>query len=183
MKVKDIVLLAAKILGLQEGISAYFDGSSTEMEHQAEQLLACFHVAESSLAMDYLPLRAEDEVYSTTGRVEFSKLTYSPVRILEVTDTRGNPQAYTLYSTYLKTSAGVVLISYTYTPNLKTAEEECDFDLSVASSVLVYGLLAEYCLGEGLTEEAAAWDKKRKDSMESIYHTAKCKRLSSRRWV
>ena len=183
MKVKDVVLIAARTLGIQEGVSAYFEGTSTEMKRQAEQLLSCFHLAECALAMDYVPLHAEDEVYSVSGRVEFSKLAYSPVRILGVTDTRKNPLAYTLYSKYLKTDAGYVLVSYTYTPNFKTAEEECDFDLALGDGVLVYGTLSEYCLAEGLVEEAAAWDKKVKDSLESLYHTRKCKRLGSRQWI
>ena len=89
MTVKEIVLLAAKIIGIGEGVEAYFDGESNEMKRQAERLIASFHLAECSLALDYVPLHAEDEVYAMSGRVEFSDLNNSPVRILGVSDSSG----------------------------------------------------------------------------------------------
>ena len=74
MTVRETVLLAAKILGIDEGVNAYFDGESNEMQAQAERLLSAFHLAECSLALDYIPLHAEDEVYAMSGRVDFSAL-------------------------------------------------------------------------------------------------------------
>ena len=183
MTVKEIVLLAAQILGIEEGVNAYFDNESNEMKRQAERLVAAYHLAECSLALDYVPLHAEDEVYAMSGRVEFSALENSPVRILGVTDIYGVPIAYTLYSRYIKTTPGVVKVQYTYTPRVKELDDECDFDLLCSDSILVYGLLSEYCLGEGLAAEAAEWDRKWKDLIATIYHTEKCKRLSSRRWI
>lgn len=183
MTVREIVLLAAKILGIEEGVTAYFEGESNEMQRQAERLVAAVHLAECSLALDYVPLHAEDEVYAMSGRVEFSDLENSPVRILGVSDVYGEPIAYTLYSQYLKTTPGVVKVKYTYTPRVKGLDEACDFDLLSSDSILVYGTLSEYCLGEGLVAEAAEWDRKWKDLIATIYHTEKCKRLSSRRWI
>lgn len=183
MTVREIVLLAAKILGIDEEVSAYFEGESNAMKRQAERLLSAFHLAECSLALDYVPLHAEDEVYAMSGRVDFSTLENSPVRILGVTDIYGEPIAYTVYAKYIKTTPGVVKVHYTYTPRVKELEEECDFDLLSSDSILVYGTLSEYCLGEGLVAEAAEWDRKWKDLIATIYHTEKCKRLGSRRWI
>ena len=183
MTVRETVLLAAKILGVEEGVNAYFDGESNEMQTQAERLLSAFHLAECSLALDYIPLHGEDEVYAMSGRVDFSALTNSPVRILGVTDLYGEPLAYTLYSRYIKTESGYVRVHYTYTPRVKELDDACDFDLLSSDSILVYGILSEYCLGEGLVAEAAEWDRKWKDLIATIYHTEKCKRLASRRWI
>ena len=183
MTVRETVLHAAKILGIEEGVAAYFDGEGNEMQAQAERLLSAFHLAECSLALDYVPLHAEDEVYAMSGRVDFSALENSPVRILGVTDIHGEPIAYTLYSKYLKTASGVVRVRYTYTPKVKELDEECEFSSLCSDSIVVYGLLSEYCLGEGLVSEAAEWDRKWKDLIATIYHTEKCKRFSSRRWI
>jgi hypothetical protein len=183
MTVRDTVLLAAKILGIEKEVAAYFDGESNEMETQAERLLSALHLAECSLALDYVPLHAEEELYTTAGRVDFSNLSNSPVRITAVTDIYGEPIAYTLYSKYIKTTPGVVRVQYTYTPRVKELEDECDFDLLSSDSILVYGILSEYCLGEGLVAEAAEWERKWKDLISTIYHTEKCKRLGSRRWI
>ena len=183
MTVREIVLLAAKILGIESQVSAYFDGESNEMQNQAERLVSALHLAECSLALDYVPLHAEDEVYAMSGRVDFSSLENSPVRIIGVTDVYGEAIAYTLYSQYLKTTPGVVRVHYTYTPRVKELDDECDFGALSSDGILIYGMLSEYCLGEGLVAEAAEWDRKWKDLIATIYHTGKCKRLSSRRWI
>ena len=183
MKVRDIILMAADLLGIKSSVSEYLDGDGSDMEKQTERLLSSFHLAECSLALDYVPLHMEEQVYATSGRVDYSALTNSPVRILGVTNIYGEPIAYTQYSKYLKTAPGVVLVHYTYTPRVKDSDEESDFDLLSADSVLVYGTMSEYCLAEGLVTEAAEWERKWKDLIATVYHTEKCKRLSSRRWI
>ena len=183
MTVRETVLLAAKILGIEDGVNAYFEGESNEMKRQAERLQTALHLAECSLALDYVPLHAEEDLYTTAGRLNFSDLMNSPVRITAVTDIYDEPLAYTLYSKYIKTTPGLVRVRYTYTPRVKELDDECDFDLLSSDSVLVYGVLSEYCLGEGLVAEAAEWERKWKDLIATIYHTEKCKRLGSRRWI
>lgn len=183
MKVKDIVLAAAQTLGLYEGVAAYFDEGKTELEREAKLLLACFNRVECSLALEYLPLYAEDELLAVTNRVEFAALNYSPVRILGVEDGQGNPVNYKLYPKYLKAQAGICKVTYTYTPNEKDIDEESDFSLLAAEPTLVYGVLTEYCTAEGRFEEASVWDKKYKEAVEAAFKTRACKRLSSRRWV
>lgn len=183
MKVLDVVLRAADILGIKQGVSEFFEDGTDTMRSEAEKLLACFHLAECSLALDYIPLHAEESLYASDGRVEFSSLQGAPVRILDVKDVRGDSIAYTVYSNYIKTESGLVTIHYTYTPNFKTADEDSSFEPAFAEGLLTYGTLSEYCLGEGLVAEAAEWERKWKDLIATIYHTAKCKRLGSRRWV
>lgn len=183
MKVKDILLMAADLLGIKTDLIDYFNDEDYSMEKQAERLLTSFHLAECSLALDYVPLHREDQVYAMAGKVEYSELTASPVRILGVTDIYGEPIAYTQYSKYLTTAPGVVLVHYTYTPKMKGIDDEVDFDLLSSDSVLVYATLSEYFLGEGMTAEAAEWERKWKDLISTIYHTNKCKRLASRRWI
>lgn len=183
MKVKDIVMAAAQALGFAEGVETYFDGKSETLKREAELLLACFNRVECSLALEYLPLYAEDELLTVTERLEFSSFTYSPVRILSVEDGEGNPVKYKLYPKYLKVQAGHCKVTYTYTPNEKGIDEESDFSLLTGDSMFIHGTLAEYCAAEGRFEEAAIWDKKYKEGIEAAFRGKACKRLSSRRWV
>ena len=183
MKVLDVVLEAADILGIKEGISAFYSGDSDEYEMQGMQLLTCFHLAECALALDYIPLYAEEDLLTATGRVEFSAFSNAPVRIVEVKDGGDEVIPYTLYPKYLKAEAGRVKVTYCYTPALKSAEDDSDFSMLTSPHVLVYGTLFEYCMANGLLQEAAIWDKKWKDSVEYLCHTKKCKRLGSRKWI
>ena len=183
MKVKEIVVAAAKALGIEKGISDYLSGVDATMEREEKLLENCFNLVECGLALDYLPLYAEDTLRTTTERLEYSSFTYPPVRVLSVTDLKGNPVAYTVYSKYLKVTPGTLRVVYTYTPAAKEAEDESDFGVLASKHLLVYGVLAEYCLAEGRMEEAAEWDKKYKAAIKSAYHERPCQRLSSRRWV
>ena len=43
MTVRETVLLAARILGIEDGVKAYFEGESNEMKRQAERLQTALH--------------------------------------------------------------------------------------------------------------------------------------------
>ena len=60
MKVKDIVLVAARTLGIYHGVSAYFEEEDSSLEREANLLLSCFNRVECALALEYVPLYAED---------------------------------------------------------------------------------------------------------------------------
>ncbi len=183
MKVKDVVLAAAKIIGLHENVAAYFDGESQTLKREAELLLECFNRVESSLALEYLPLYAEDELLTADDQVEYSSLTYAPVRILSVVNGLGEVVKFKLHPKYLKAQAGRLKITYTYTPDVKTIEDDSDFNVLASQSMLVHGVLAEYCMAEGRLDEAAVWDKKYKDAVKTLFERQSCTRLGSRRWI
>ena len=183
MKVLDVLLEAADMLGMKDELESYYNGDSDTYERQGEQLLTSFHLAECALAMDYVPLYVEDELLTATGRLEFSSFAHPPIRIVEVKNTAGEALPYTLYPKYLKTSVGRVIVVYAYAPEKKTTEDESDFSMLTSPHVLAYGTLAQYCLANGMFQEAAIWDKKWKDSVEYLCHTKQCKRLGSRRWI
>lgn len=183
MIVKDILFEAVNLLGEREHFLWYLDGEDYDYEPKVEQLLSCLHLTECSLALDYFPLYAEDELLSSTGRLEFSDFTHAPVQIMEVKNSAGAVLPYTLYPTYLKTSAGRLKVTYTYTPAKKGIEDECEFGDSISMHILVYGTLAKYCLANGMYQEAAAWDKKKKETVEYFFKIGKNKKLASRRWI
>lgn len=183
MEVKKIVYAAAKMLGLGAEVQAYFEEDVQDCEREAETLLQCYNLVEKELALDYFPLKAEDTMVSFTGRVEFSKLSHAPVRILSVKNDKEEELEYDLFPAYLKTKAGTVKVSYTYTPTEKTAFDECEYGSAVAESMFLYGTLSQYALTQGMYEEAVVWDKKYKKAIEDAYALKPCKRLASRRWV
>ena len=184
MKVKDVILEAASTLGIDvEGIEAYIIGDDDYYAKEAERLLDCYNLVENELALDYLPLYAEDELETETGRLEFAAFQYAPIRIVRVINEEGESEKYSLFPEYLKTQPGKFKVRYSYSPERKTYDGECDYVLNVSERLVYYGILAEYCLGEGRFEEASAWDKKYKDAITAACKTVPCTRLKSRRWV
>ena len=183
MTVKEAVLAAATELGIFEEVENYILGVSEEGKTKVELLLKCFQLVENELALDYIPLSAEDEIYSATGHIKFETLSRSAVRIVSVTDASGNDADFKLYADHLVTQVGKVKITYTYTPKQKTLNDQSDFKLYVSPRLIGYGIAVEYSLVCGMFEEAAVWDRKYKEAIEAVYRAHPARRIRSRRWV
>ena len=183
MTVKEAILAAAIELGIDSEVERYMLGSDDEGKEKVELLLKCFQIVENELALDYIPLKAEDEIYSVTGNIAFDVLSRSAVRIIGITDSSGNDTTFKLYADHLITQTGKVKITYTYTPEKKTLDEESDFKLDVSPRLMGYGIAVEYALICGMFEEAAVWDRKYKEAIEAVYKARPAKRMSSRRWA
>lgn len=183
MKVKDILLSVALKLGVAEGVKAYFDEGNDRYEREALLLLDCFSTVENDLALNYFPLRAEDLLRTATGALQFSTFAHAPVRILNVKNEEGKAVEFTVFPQYLKTGAGTFTVTYTYTPDKVTIEDEGNFGVAVPENLIVFGVLAEYCMVEGRFEDGMIWEKKYKEAIERVYKLDTCTRLKSRTWV
>ena len=183
MTVKEILLAAAGILGKADEVKAYFDGTDNEAEADVENLLRCFQLVESELAIDYLPLHAEEEVETQTGAIFFDEFTRSPVRILRVCDEGGKSCSFKLFPEYVKTQSGKVTVTYTYLPNKKALDGESDYKAQASVRLFAYGIAAEYTLACGMFEDAAVWDKKYKDAIAAAYRSTPSRVMRSRRWA
>ena len=183
MKVKDIVLSAALKLGVAEGVKMYLNEEDYTYEREALLLLDCFSTVENDLALNYFPLRAEDLLRTVTGALQFSTFAHSPVRILSVKNEEGKDVEFTVYPQYLKTGPGTFTVTYTYTPDKVTIEDDGNFGVAVPENLIVFGMLAEYCMTEGRFEEGTIWEKKYKEAIERVYKLGTCTRLKSRTWI
>jgi hypothetical protein len=183
MTVESIVKKTAALLGFADEVAAYFDDGDEKGAKKAELLLTCFQLVENELALDYLPLYCEDDLTPKMGRVYFFTFSSPVVRIIKVTDLDGNPVKYRLFPAYIETDAAKVRVLYTYTPAEKYFDEEVEHSLCVSERLYSYGMAAEYCIAVGLLEEAAIWDKKYKETIESVRSVSSCGQMRSRRWV
>lgn len=185
MTVKEILLAAAGKLGILDEVEAYLSNNSTDAEAQAKaiDLLRCFNLVENEVALDYLPLLAEEEMESDMGVMYYSSLSREAVRVLGVRDEWGNEVPFTLFPEYLKTQPNKVLVRYTYLPKEKTFKDKSDFTLNASVHLFAYGVAAEYALANGMFEEAAVWDKKYKDAIKAAYCSKPPRRIRSRRWA
>ncbi len=183
MTVKEILKAAAVELGIADQVEAYFAGDYPDGITEVNALLRCFNLVENELAIDYLPLYAEEEIYSATGAIYFSVFSKPVVRVIHVVDESGNDAPFKLFPKYLKTQGGKVVIRYTYTPKEKTVDGESDFPANVSLRLFAYGIAAEYSLASGMFEDAAIWEKKYKDAITAAYRVSPCRRIRSRRWA
>ena len=181
MGVKDIVVLAAGLLGLGDQVQDELNGDGSKT--LVESLVRCYNIVEKQLAVDYLPLTAEETFSSETGVVEFKNFSKKPVRILRATDGWGNDLPFKLFPEYVKTQQGKIVFFYAYVPEEKTIEQEAEVALQITDRLIAYGVACEYALACGLFEDASVWDKKFKDAISAVYRANPAKKISSRRWI
>ncbi len=182
MKVLDVILAAATELGMEARVRAYLEGESTEGETDARTLLRCFNLIENELALDYLPLFAEDALETETGALEFGSFKYKVARIIKLTDENGESVPFKVFPTHIKTQAGKWFIRYAYIPEEKSFTDESDYAVGASVLLFVYGIVAEYLLAAGAFEESAVWDKKYKETIAAAYRAKPASRIASRRW-
>ncbi len=182
--VKEAVLQTAQMLGISKGVNAYLDGEDDQKgEKDVGLLLAAFQKVENELALDYLPLMAEEELVTTTGCVSYDELNYPVARILCVEDEWGNSLKFQIFPSYMKTQTGKVKIIYAYAPEEKNIDGVSDYEIAVSLRLFTYGMATEYSLAMGELTAASVWDKKYKDAVQAAYRLRPCKKLRSRRWA
>jgi hypothetical protein len=184
MKVKEVIVAAAELIGDEavKRVQAYLDGGEGDGELLATALLSCYNGVEVDLAVNYLPLKKEEGLETDTGAVTYASLTESALHIVRVTDEWGLSVRFDCYANYFKARVGKLFVTYTYSPKEKGLEEEVECHRLAGKRLLAYGVAAEYCLKEGLYDEAAVWEKKYKDAVNVAYKGEPCRRVKGRNW-
>lgn len=184
ISVKETVRETAQVLGISEWVEGYLDGETTEMgEKDTELLVDCFNRVQNELALDYLPLMAEEELITATGVVSYTDLENSVTRIFSVENEYGESVKFKLFPDRLETQPGKVRVFYAYSPTEQGLDGLCEYKTAVSKRLFVYGMAAEYALIVGENEKASVWDKKYKEAINAAYKLRPVKKLRSRRWV
>lgn len=182
MKVKDCVEKAAMLLGIADEVCAYLENGDTQGQEQTERLVKCFNLVENELALDYLPLFAEQKTANESGKVDFLRLQKNVVRIVGVKNDTGESVKFRLFPKYLEAPAGELTILYSYTPPEKALDGESDY-ATLSTRLFGYGMAMNYALIMGLYEEASVWDKKYKEALEAAYRIRGAAVIRAREWV
>lgn len=193
MLVKDVAAQAAFLLGKDE-LSRYIKGrlkeddsldetTKKEFDKEAETLLRCYNVVENEIALDYLPLTAEETVVCDSGELPYTSFLRAPVAVLSVTDEYGNKRPFTIFPEYVKTCAGTAVVTYAYAPETKRLDDVGEYGARASERMMAYGVACEYCLVSGLYAEAVVWDKKYKDALFCAQSASRPHVIRSRRWV
>ena len=185
MKVNEVILAAARLLGLEKEVREHLEEGMNAGKGKTQKLLACFNLTESALALDYIPLLTSENLSAEDGKIAYEQFSKNPSRVISVTDGQGNKLAFRLFPTEIqidKTQKSAV-VEYAFLPDEKQAEDESDYQSGVNAGLMAYGVAAEYCAMQGLYAESAFWDKKYKESIAKAYALKRGGRMQSRRWV
>ena len=109
--------------------------SGTSPSGEAAALLRCYRLVENEVALDHLPLRAQDTLLPVDGYVQFSDFSHSPVDVIEVRDAQGSKTEFEVLASrlYVGTGSGSVTIDYTYVPEQPKISDETAFSDKVSA--------------------------------------------------
>ena len=183
MTVKEVVVLAAELLGVSDDVKVFLDGDTSVGELETNTLVRAFNLVENELALDYFPLFCEETLDVDSGRLYYRDLSRAAVRISSVAREDGEKVSYKIFSEYMQVEPDRVVVKYAYTPAVKDIDGESDFLIGVPKSLMALGVAAEYCFMNGLYGEAEAWDKKYRTEIAKVYRARPAKSVKERRWV
>ncbi len=184
ISVKDIVLLAAELVGVKDCVDDFAAGNvNDENQRVIDGLVQCFNLVENELALDYLPLVKEDALSTADGCVPYSVLHQKAAYIIGVYDRFENPVKVKRFATHLQVMPGEYVVRYAAIPIEKGIEDDSEYEIGVSERTFAYGIAAEYCLHKGLQAESAVWDKKYKKALAEIFRAKESKRVKARSWV
>lgn len=183
MTVKEVVVLAAELVGVGDSVKQFLNGDNSVGEAETSKLVQAFNLVEQQLALDYFPLYYEETMSVKSGRLYYRDLSKAAVRISSVATENGDRIPHKIFSEYMKVDGGKVVVKYAYTPENKDINGASDFLIGVSERLMALGMAAEYCFMNGLYGEAEAWDKKYRTEIVSAYRAQPAQSLKARRWA
>ncbi len=170
MKIKEILTMAAEMLGMEE-CAAYLAGNAAdrpdEREAEVKKLLSAYNRALQELATDFEPLLTAD-TFTDRSSLEFSELGRRPLDIVSCKDAKGDdiPGEHSITGmTFARPQASATVV-YRYLPSERQAEDEFEYIYGYRTTprVAALGTAAEFLHAAGAFSEAA--------DMRSRFHKA-----------
>lgn len=182
MRVKDILSLAADLLGRQDLVEELFalDGAPTG---ELQTLLRCYNLVENEVALDYFPQKTTERLTAAEGKLYYTAFSRSPVEICRILDGAGRSVRFEEFPEHLALSvSGAVEVTYAYAPEDKEIDGQCEFK-DVSARLLAFGVAGEFCLTAHKYEEAKLWQGRYRDALRSAGIVRHPLSIRARRWV
>ena len=183
MSVREIIRLTALLIGDTDLANCVSLVSASSYDN-VKLAVHAYNLAEHTVALDYIPLKEEEEVEFSSAKILYTQLARRPCTVQRVR-IGGQTVNFESRSEYIRLpgEAGKAEVLYTYLPEDKSLNSQSEFDDSVCAHVMVYGVASELCLGTGLYEEAAMWEKKFHEALKGRGALRASLSLRSRRWA
>lgn len=187
MKVKEIVINAAKILELNDVVDYLNDDTievSDDIKNDLAKLLLAVNMTSNMLASEYVELLNSVDVVAENNFIDYSKI--SDNAIVEIKSVRdyGNNDI-----DYQKLKNGIVIVGdsarilYSYLPKEFLLEDDLTEFSNMNAIVFSQGVVSEYLFLKGDLQESYSWDEKFKNSLESLKRVKRNINLPVREWV
>ncbi|MGN0771845.1 MAG: hypothetical protein ACI4MI_04600 [Christensenellales bacterium] len=179
MKLKEVIEICLTYLGDEDPTIS----SSTKSTPKIKLLVRCANIVIKEIACDYLPLTDNKTCNVSNGEIEYAALNHRVKEILGITSNGSAVDFECLPSKVTVSCEGQVDVKYNYVPADIDLDDECETDVRVSPVCLALGTCAQYCMIEGLYEEAVMMNDKFMDSLAVACRNNREKRVKARYWL
>ena len=183
MTVKDVVKVQATLIGREDVVkylSGELDNADTATLNAVDIMTRCVNLTVSELAFSHIPMTKTYEVDGT--EIVFKDVPDRLLRIVSVTDKRGNNVEYEYSPEKLSAKKSGLIFTYNYLPKNYQIDDQIEYAEEVLPlRVIAYGSLAEYLLTQRAFDESVMW-RNRFVSELTLLLTPKNSKIKERRW-
>lgn len=187
MKTSDIIGQVALLLD-DKALTEYLRGKTnliddgSEEYRKANTLVAITNFVISDTFSNFIKITRTQNVTPSNGKVYYSSLVGSALKILNVYDKEGRKVKYELADTYIE-SKDAKKVEYVYLPPNYSFNENYHFNESdMSKKGIIYGVLSEYCLSIFRFDEAVMWHEKYIDTVKAQKKISN-KTIKNRSWL
>ena len=185
MTLKEVIKTATVFLNLID-VSAYVDDNGATHTSATlanlDLLTRLSNLVIMELASSYVPMVCIETVNSQDGKIIFANLTHNATRILSVKNEFGYDAEFKLYPEYVKVFGGTYTVEYEYAPSNYSLNDTVGFNDKITAALLGYGVAAEYCVTQGMFEEAVLWRTRYTEGVERVV-LPKSRAIKGRCWL
>ena len=159
MTAKEVLDLVGLFLG---------EPAVTERAEDDPKLIALVGSVVEEIGTEYFPLTA-CEKFTSTGHISLDSFAQPPLRVLWVHNEAGGPLPFCLGPEGLAAPPGKVLVRYAFAPAKPLAEsDELTLAPFVSARAVALGAATDYCLFHSVYEQAAAFDKRYRETLAAL---------------
>jgi hypothetical protein len=158
------------------------DDINSDALYTLNLLVRCVNLTISEIATDYVPLTSQEIVTVTKDFLEYSALTKVVLDVLKIT-TKGASIKFKSEPNGMPLKNARYTVEYRYLPKRGNWEDEIDYNTGlVTARVVAYGVITEYCIISGLTDDAVMWDGRYRQALLTAT-TKSEKRVKPQQWL
>lgn len=186
MKIRDCIISASEYLGIDAIANYLEDGTPLTATEESEYhiLLSSVKAVMHEIATEYIPLETTEEVTVAENKISYSDLSCKAIEIIKVK--KGSKSVYitSYFDGICVPCAGTYKVTYLRLPVSSELNDSLEWkDNRINSRNIGYGVAAEYCLRNGMLDDAVMWDKRYKDSLMASMVVKRELTVARRRWL
>lgn len=184
MTVRDILKLVCEFVGERELAQKLATRQQLqEREQQKIEIMTnCFNLVNQEIASDYLPFLHKEEVDIEDGVLNFSSLKNKVINIYEIKNRFGFNLKFRNYPNFVEVFGKGKWVTYSFLPADKALDDEVEMFCGLSARVYAYGVVSEFLLVDGVSEDAEIWEERFKESLFVLSRKRGEHKLPARSW-